>query len=211
MKDPVRAGSSLVQPRSNSPARTPAVNASHSGAAKTSFGPAVSLESRTAIRSLVSAISTHAPLALLWLLLRQWARDRSGMFIPHPLSSRPRDRSQQGNAFVGPEGGCAEVPESEDIPAYLHASVQEQVTGHAVDVDQALIRWVGELQHDERAGHARVRTGVVGDDLDRHIRQRRRVTHSRELLPHYRGAADYAPGCGLVHDRPQLWRVVGCQ
>src|ERR1039457_4682462 len=145
MKDPVRAGSSLVQPRSNSPARTPAVNASHSGAAKTRFGPAVPLESRTAIRSLVSAISTHAPLALLWLLLRQWARDRSGMFIPHPLSSRPRDRSQQRDAFVGPEGGCAEVLEHEDIPAYLHVVFEEQVAGHAVDVDQALIRWVGEL------------------------------------------------------------------
>src|ERR1022692_3038313 len=176
MKDPMRAGSSLVQPRSNSPSRTPAVNASHSGEVKTSFGPAVSLESRTAIRSLVSATSTHAPLPLLGLLWRHWARDRSGMFIPHLLSSRPRDRSQQGNAFVGPEGGCAEVLEHEDIPAYLHVIFEEQVAGHAVDVDQALIRWVGELQHDERSGHARVRAGVVRDDLDGHVWQGCHVT-----------------------------------
>src|ERR1022692_2244042 len=160
MKDPMRAGSSLVQPRLNSPSRTPAVNASHAGAVKTSFGPAGSLESRTAITSPISATSTQAP-SPLRLLLRHWARDRSGMFTCTPFPSLLRDPGQQRKAFVRPEGGCAKVPENEDIPAYLHASVQEQVTGHAVDVDQALIRWVGELQHDERAGHARVRTGVV--------------------------------------------------
>src|ERR1035437_1359580 len=33
-----------AQPRSNSPARTPAVNASHSAGAKISFGPSGSLE-----------------------------------------------------------------------------------------------------------------------------------------------------------------------
>src|SRR5215467_4719598 len=45
----------------------------HASRVKISFGPAGSLESRTAMASGRWATSMHAPLALLWLLLRHWA------------------------------------------------------------------------------------------------------------------------------------------
>jgi hypothetical protein len=54
-----RLTSARAHAKSNSPPRTPAVNAAHSRAVKASFGPAGSLESRTAIRLPIS--STAAP------------------------------------------------------------------------------------------------------------------------------------------------------
>src|ERR1017187_2597585 len=67
------------QARSNSPCRTPAVNACHSSEVKTSTGPSRSFESRTATTSRrFPATSTQAPpLALLRLLLHHLALVKS--------------------------------------------------------------------------------------------------------------------------------------
>jgi hypothetical protein len=75
------------QCRSNSPAFTTAVDASHSSGATASFGPSGSFESRTAtMHGEFRAMSTHCPpLPLLRDDLRHTARITSAM-LPQPLS-----------------------------------------------------------------------------------------------------------------------------
>jgi hypothetical protein len=48
-----------------------------------------------------------------------------------------------------------EMFEHEDIPAQLHFFLEEEATRRTVDVNDALVIRVGELQHNERAVHAR--------------------------------------------------------
>ena len=61
------------------PVLTPVTNACHSAAEMTSAAASGAFESRTATTpGRLMATSTHWPLALLKLLLRHWARDRSG-------------------------------------------------------------------------------------------------------------------------------------
>src|SRR5437764_11603616 len=168
-------------------------NAAHASGLKVSAGPVGFLLSRTATASSRWAISTHWPLPLEWLLFFQWARDRSGVLIPHLLSLDRIHLALDHLRGVGRvEGQGLQMLEDDGVAAYARFAFEEQVAGHAVDVDQGGVGGVGEVHDDEGSGHAWVGAPVERDDLEGYVRLGRGSHEGLELGRHDIGAADAA-------------------
>src|ERR1700722_17426061 len=142
-----------------------AVNACHCAAPNRKTGPSCSFVSRTAMPpSGIRAHSTHCPFADEKLLVNQLKSS-----IGPSLPTVP-DGGDQSRAICRAERAGPQVVKHALVPAYVLVGFKEDIPGERVDVDQLGVKLVVEFHVDERAGHARMRAAVKGDELERDVR-----------------------------------------
>lgn len=133
--------------------RTRAVRLAHPFGVTVRTGPSGSFESRTAIWLSNAATSTHCPLPLLRVLVRQVMHERSSSVMASglllPLMLRLAESGKQLSGDIRSGRHCTEMVKDEFIPPDIALFFEEEVAGHAVDVDDVRNGCLSELQERE--------------------------------------------------------------
>ena len=96
--------------------------------------------------------------------------------------------------------------EHRPIALYLRHIIQEEAAGEVFQVNHCGVRWVGELQHGERADRLRVRRRAQRQYPEAEVRTGGQLGQPQQLRPHDRGPADLHSQHALAQNHLHLRR-----